>query len=136
MLDNTKDLIEYDKLLAILNMARSVLNNVPASEHKAGYVSSGWLTLEEIVYDIETIMDELECCINTFRDLAKIYKRTFCTLERGATWVNFDEFPLYYEHIKSLDKAYIAVKSFAMRESLIDDDTKTFKGLNYRLQRG
>ena len=57
-------------------------------------------------------------------------------MERGTTWVNFDEFPLYYEHIKSLDEAYIAIKSFEMRKSLIDDDIKTFKGLNYRLQCG
>ena len=132
--DSRDELIAYPKLVQILDTATSCLKGVPVLERKSSSVSSGWRTLEDIIYDIEEIRDELECCVNTYRDLAKIYKKTFCTMERGAIWVNADEYPCYYKFIESLNKAYNATRPYAMREFSIDEDIKIFQGLAYKLR--
>ena len=132
--DNKDALIEYSKLVQILDTATYCLRRVPLPERKSSHVSSGWRTLEDIIYDIEEIRDELECCVNTYRDLAKIYKKAFCTMERGAIWVNAEEYPSYHISIKSLDKAYNATRPYAMREFSIDEDIKIFQGLAYKLR--
>ena len=111
---NKDELIAYPKLVQILDIATSCLKGVPVTERKSNSVSSGWRTLEDIIYDIEEIRDELKYCVTTYRDLAKIYKKVFCTMERGAAWVNADEHMEYYQSIESLDKAYNATCPYAV----------------------
>ena len=127
-------LIDYSRLVRILDTAISYLKEAGISEMRNCCVSSGWRTLEDIIYDIEEIKDELECCIDTYRDLGKIYKRVSCTMKRGGVWVSRGEHPDYYEAINSLDTAYVAVRPFAMREFALVSDIQTFKELNYKLR--